>query len=80
MKDERSKMKDGECRMNVKRSVAFAALAGALVACGGQTGPQPIATINPNIATVSQPSVAFEADAGRKVLGPVTFVEFYAEW
>jgi predicted small lipoprotein YifL len=64
--------------MNVKRGFALAALAGALAACGGQTGPQPIATINPNIATVSQPSVAFEAEV--KAVGPVTFIEFYAEW
>lgn len=80
MKDERSKMKDWGDVMNVKRSFAFVALAGALAACGGQSGPQPIATINPNIATVSQPSVAFEADAGKKAAGPVTFIEFYAEW
>jgi hypothetical protein len=66
--------------MNVKRSFAFVALAGALVACGGQIGPQPIATINPNIATVSQPSVAFEADKKAAAAGPVTFIEFFAEW
>lgn len=64
--------------MNVKRGMAFVVLAGALAACGGQSGPQPVATINPDIATVSQPSVAFEAD--KRAVGPVTFIEFYAEW
>jgi hypothetical protein len=64
--------------MKMKRGFAFVMLACALTACGGQAGPQPIATINPNIATVSQPSVAFEAD--KKAVGPVTFIEFYAEW
>lgn len=66
--------------MNVKRAFAFAALAAALIACGGQTGPQPIATINPNstFTTVSDPTV--DVELNRRASGPITFIDFYAEW
>lgn len=64
--------------MNVSRLVALSVLAMALVACGAGEGPQPIATISPHITTLSEPSVEVESQA--QVSGPITFIDFYAEW
>jgi hypothetical protein len=64
--------------MNVKRGIAFAALTMTMAACGAASGPQPIATINPNITSEVVPSVAFESEA--RAVGPITFIEFYAQW
>lgn len=65
--------------MNVKRLGVLCALAMAMLGCGaGDVGPQPIATISPHIATLSEPSVEVESQA--QVSGPITFMDFYAEW
>ncbi|MCS6774076.1 MAG: thioredoxin family protein [Thermoflexales bacterium] len=50
-----------------------------LVACSApEAAPRPIATINPNLTTFETSAVEFEAEA--QVSGPLTFIEFYAEW
>ena len=65
--------------MNVKRAVVCAALAVSMVACsGGSNGPAPVATIDPRPATFVEAKVEYESQAA--VAGPVTFIDFYAEW
>ncbi|BCX05767.1 MAG: hypothetical protein KatS3mg053_3705 [Candidatus Roseilinea sp.] len=64
--------------MNVSRLIALCMLAIALVACGASDGPPPIATISPHITTLSEPSVEVESQS--RVSGPITFIDFYAEW
>jgi thiol-disulfide isomerase/thioredoxin len=65
--------------MNVKRAVVCAALAVGLVACGGGVdGLAPVATIDPRPATFVEAKVEYESAAA--VAGPVTFMDFYAEW
>ncbi|MFN4293420.1 MAG: thioredoxin family protein [Thermoflexales bacterium] len=64
--------------MQVRRWVVLCGLAIALVACGAGDGPPPIATISPHITTLSEPSVEVESQA--QISGPITFMDFYAEW
>ncbi|MCS7055930.1 MAG: thioredoxin family protein [Thermoflexales bacterium] len=64
--------------MSVKRLGVLCALTIALAGCGVSEGPQPIATISPHIITLSEPLVEVESQA--QVSGPITFMDFYAEW
>lgn len=50
-----------------------------LAACGvSESAPRPIATIDPALTTFETSSVEFESEA--QVGGPLTLIEFYAEW
>ncbi|MFC1466545.1 MAG: thioredoxin family protein [Candidatus Brachytrichaceae bacterium NZ_4S206] len=71
-------MAQGEFGMKARHLIVWVALAAVLVACGASDRPQPIATISPHIVTVSEPSVELESQA--QVSGPITFIDFYAEW
>lgn len=64
--------------MQVRRWATLCGLAIALVACSASDGPPPIATISPHITTLSEPSVEVESQS--RVSGPITFIDFYAEW
>jgi len=65
--------------MNVRQAVVCATLTVSMVACsGGGDAPEPVATIDPRPATFVEAKIEYESQA--VVSGPVTFMDFYAEW
>ena len=62
--------------MNVKQGIALAAMAATMAACGGQSGPKPVATISVQVGSVATGA----SEAAVKTALPLTLIEFYAEW
>jgi|YNPMSStandDraft_1061717.scaffolds.fasta_scaffold16300_3 thiol-disulfide isomerase/thioredoxin len=62
----------------MRRAVFLIALIAGLTACTGQAGPMPIATIDPRPISFTEARLEYESQ--ETVRGPITFMDFYAEW
>jgi thiol-disulfide isomerase/thioredoxin len=62
----------------VRQAFLLVMLIAGLTACTSQAGPLPVATIDPRPLSFNEARVEFESQ--EVVRGPITFIDFYAEW
>jgi thiol-disulfide isomerase/thioredoxin len=62
----------------MRRALLLIALVISSAACASQAGPMPIATIDPRPASFTEARMEYESQEAAP--GPLTFIDFYAEW